>query len=280
MLRFSQKRDLLTRTLVRMIVLKYQEPMDDLKDFAAKQGIVLAPQDQIIAEAATIITERFGFDNQMLKERFDEVFEATERETYHVYLKHEATYQKATIVALVNWLTETHKIDSTSILGATLGDYAPMLDKFFLSLAQGRRARAGSTFENIASTLFRRIGYPFDEQPIINGRPDFVLPSKIHYERNPMDCIIFTSKRTLRERWRQIVTEGTRGLGFFLATIDKQISANQLKDMLNHRIYIVCPSAIKVEVYPNQDNVISFQEFFLDHVDPAIARWQRNGVIE
>lgn len=90
-----------------------------------------------------------------------------------------------------------------------------------------------------------------------------------------MDCIIFTAKRTLRERWRQIVTEGTRGLGFYLSTIDESISANQLDEMRNHRIYLVIPISIKEQVaqYRTAHNVITFEEFFRYHLDLAVTRW-------
>ncbi|MDO8302248.1 MAG: type II restriction endonuclease [Sedimentisphaerales bacterium] len=91
-----------------------------------------------------------------------------------------------------------------------------------------------------------------------------------------MDCIIFTAKRTIRERWRQIVTEGTRGLGFFLATIDTSISDKQLAEMKAHRIYLVVPRDIRMSgKYQEAENVLDFETFFLDHLDPAMARWRR-----
>src|SRR3990170_4283733 len=115
----------------------------------------------------------------------------------------------------------------------------------------------------------KQLNYPFDEQQVINGKPDFLMPSRRHYDRNLMDCIIFTAKRTLRERWRQIVTEGTRGLGFYLATIDEGISAPQLGEMLNHRIYIVVPENIKRKIasYNAAPNVITYEDFFRQHLD-------------
>ena len=94
-----------------------------------------------------------------------------------------------------------------------------------------------------------------------------------------MDCIVFTAKRTLRERWRQIVTEGTRGLGFFLATIDDGVSQNQLDEMKRNRIYLVCPKHIKDDFYREAINVITFSSFFEDHLDPAMKRWKKSGVI-
>lgn len=152
-------------------------------------------------------------------------------------------------------------------------------DRFFLSLTQSRKPRAGGTFEWIIKDLFKRLDYPFAEQQVINGKPDFLMPSRKHYDVNPMDCIIFTVKTTLRERWRQIVTEGTRGLGFFLATVDENVSEPQLAEMLRNRIYLVVCEDLKQSIphYNAAPNVISFERFFADFLDPAVQRWKRMG---
>lgn len=96
-----------------------------------------------------------------------------------------------------------------------------------------------------------------------------------------MDCIIFTAKRTLRERWRQIVTEGTRGLGFYLATIDEKVSKNALDEMKKHRIYLVVPERIKStnSEYNKAENVITFEDFFKYHLDPSVERWKAKKII-
>jgi hypothetical protein len=95
-----------------------------------------------------------------------------------------------------------------------------------------------------------------------------------------MDCIIFTIKRTLRERWRQIVTEGTRGLGFFLATIDEAVGKNDLDAMRESRVYLVVPKRLKQtnETYAEALNVIAFEDFFKLYLDPAMARWKSQKV--
>ena len=162
-----------------------------------------------------------------------------------------------------------------------LGQYFYALDRFFLGLTQGRRPRAGKAFELLIKELFVRLRYPFTPQPIINGQPDFILPSIEHFRRNAPDAIIFTIKRTLRERWRQIVTEGTRGLGFFLATIDEGIAVRDLEAMLQSRIYVVVPTRIKT-IRPDYEaavNVITFEHFFKFYLDPAMERWGAAGVI-
>ena len=154
-------------------------------------------------------------------------------------------------------------------------------DRFFLSLSQSRKPRAGGAFEDIIKMLFKRLKYPFQEQQVINGKPDFLMPNRKHYDDSAMDCIIFTAKRTLRERWRQIVTEGTRGLGFYLATIDDAVTEAQLQEMSRNRIYLVMPAGIKrsIQHYLKANNVLSFEEFFMLHLDPAVRRWKKNGII-
>jgi hypothetical protein len=149
------------------------------------------------------------------------------------------------------------------------------------SIAQSRRSRAGSAFETVVKALFRRLGYPCDEQAVVNGKPDFILPGAEHYRRNASDTIIFTCKRTLRERWRQIATEGTRGLGHYLGTLDGTLSARLLEEMKTNRIYLVVPKGTKTSkaAYSEALNVISFEDFFEDYVDPAMTRWRRAGVI-
>jgi hypothetical protein len=104
------------------------------------------------------------------------------------------------------------------------------------------------------------------------------MPGKALFKVNPAECIIFTAKRTLRERWRQITTEG-KNFRLFLATIDERVSGNQLKEMLKQQVYLVIPKK-KIDentVYRGAKNVISFQEFFRDFLDPTAERWRRKG---
>ncbi len=96
-----------------------------------------------------------------------------------------------------------------------------------------------------------------------------------------MDCVVFTVKRTLRERWRQIVTEGAPGLGFFLATIDEGIAARDLQEILDSRIILVVPKRVKQSRpdYTAAMNVITFEFFFEHHLDPAMKRWLASNLI-
>lgn len=251
----------------------------NLKAFAEENGIYMTDQAQVISEAANSVAARYGESKAAIKGNFDRIVFETEQIAHQIYLKHETEYGKAVFSEFVRSLLRNGEVSELADVGPAFGRYFHAFDRFFLSLSQSRRSRAGSTLEEIIRSLFRKLNYPFDEQRVIDGKPDFVMPSEEHFRENPVDCIVFTVKRTLRERWRQITTEGTQGLGFFLATIDDSISPVQLEEMRDNRIYIVCPARIRHEVYSDAPNVLSFSSFFLDHLDPALDRWRRNGVL-
>jgi hypothetical protein len=253
--------------------------VDDLKSFAKDRGIQIKNQDEIVKEAIENINSKYNYSIEEIKNNFDQLLYESEVEAYRIYLESQKIFGKKALGEFIDYLYKNGKCNSQEELKNIFGDHFDALDKFFLSIAQARKARAGKTFEKIHNTLFKKLSYPFTEQAVINGKPDFVMPSVAYYRVNPLNCIIFTAKRTLRERWRQIVTEGTRGIGFYLATIDKKISGNQLQEMMNHRIFLVVPKNIKDEHYSNIENVLSFRMFFEDHLDSKFRIWERNGLI-
>ena len=212
-----------------------------------------------------IITSQNLTDSD-IRSRFSELLQQLESGCYKVYLERENSSGE---IVLAKYLSTKNN------------NNFPILNAFFLSLAQSRKSRAGQTFESIFRALFKRCGFPFEEQCIVNGKPDFLMPSESHYRKFPTDCLIFTAKRTLRERWRQIATEGTRGKSLYLATIDKEVSVEALSEMLTNRIHLVVPANHKALIpeYKAAPNVMSFEDFFRDQLEPAIKRWQLNNVI-
>jgi hypothetical protein len=235
------------------------------------------PSGQSIARRAVdSVLAGHEHDAPWIKENFSQLVEDIQLRAFEEYVQAEQTSGSAALREV--FLRLAGGTASAAAVPELLGDYFPSLDKFFLGLTQGRRVRAGRTFEHLIRDLFERLGYPFTRQPIINGQPDFLMPSEEHFRRHAMDCIIFTAKRTLRERWRQITSEGTRGLGFFLATIDAKVNRD-LEDMRHERITLVVPARIKEAVYPAAPNVVSFEYFFQYYVDPAMERWRAAGII-
>ena len=215
-----------------------------------------------------------------IKKNFSSLVEEIQIDGYDLYLKLERIAADLSFREVLSPLIKDVNSSKEQVMDV-LRDNFWALDRFFLGLTQGRRPRAGITFEHLIKALFDKLHYPYSYQAVINGQPDFLLPSEDHFRNNAMDCIIFTVKRTLRERWRQIVTEGIRGHRFFLATIDEKISQNSLTEMLRSRIYAVVPERIKNSIpkYEDAQNVITFEEFFEQHLDPAMERWKSNNIV-
>ncbi|MDX8388994.1 MAG: type II restriction endonuclease [Mariprofundaceae bacterium] len=198
-----------------------------------------------------------------IKKDFSILFDQMQNEIYQQYLKAENDAGQSVID---NLIIETGTIKFED------------MNSFLMSIFQSRKSRAGKAFEYIIRELFSRLSYPFAEQVDVDGAtPDFIMPSEESFRRNPLGSIIFTAKRTLRERWRQVVTEANKGYGFFLATLDNKITQNQIDQAVKNKIYIVVPEALKQDndIYKNAHSVLSFEQFFEQHLDPAVSRWSK-----
>lgn len=226
------------------------------------------------------ISERLGeppYDVDFIKDNFSLLVSELQSSAYGHYLRAEREVCGSVLARYIK--SQMHE-DTVEESLASLQRSFFIIDRFFLSLTQSRRQRAGASFEVVVQTLFGALGYPYTSQPELSGsRPDFVLPSVAHYHAFAADCLIFTCKRTLRERWRQVVTEGLTGQAFYLATIDEKISVPELTRMKDRNVIVVVPDTIKAQKYLNQLNVISFESFFDHHLDPALSRWKANTVI-
>ncbi|MDB4863540.1 type II restriction endonuclease [Pirellulaceae bacterium] len=196
---------------------------------------------------------------EYIKANFSDLFQDMQEEIYKSFLSYE------------------NKIGSEILqreLELSKTDLFERLKAFFMSCSQSRKSRAGSAFEFIVKEMFGKLNYPFSEQvKAENARLDFVLPSADHFEKQPLDSIIVTVKRTLKERWKQIVSEANKGYGFFLVTMDKEKTKSEISEMETKKVYMVVPKKIKEEKYPGLYNVITFEEFFKKHLDPAVLRW-------
>ncbi len=238
---------------------------------------VMAPNEAIRTKALADVLGTHADDRVWIKTHMSEIVSGFEDAAHYAYRLSEAEAQGQALRQVFGGMV-AENAPARDLLDALVRN-ASVLDKFCLGIAQGRKARAGSALEGCLSSLFDLLGYPYSSSPVINGKPDFVFPSVEHYRRHATDCIVFTCKRTLRERWRQIITEGARGAHFFLATLDPDVRAPDLQEMRENRVNLVVPEGIRAARYAEHPNVISFESFVLDHADPAMTRWQRNGVI-
>jgi hypothetical protein len=236
------------------------------------------PSSYAIAKSAvTDALSSYSGDKDAIKKQVSTLVAEVQVEAYRRYLAAEASAAANAMKTVLRPLVQGDTADDAFDFVAT---NFIVLDRFALSLTQSRRSRAGTAFEVVMTALLDALHYPYTAQPkLTNSNPDYVMPSIGWYNSFSTDCIILTCKRTLRERWRQIVTEGSTGTTFFLATIDDGISTVELDNMKARNVILVVPKSIKDGTYKAAHNVVSFEEFFAHHLDPAMARWAANGAI-
>lgn len=233
--------------------------------------------DEVIGAALNVVIGAYHGDVEAIKNNASSIIRDAEAVAYRFYLEAEGP---AATEAIERTFIPMLSAEASGEDGVRLvAGNAAALNQFYLSVSQSRKSRAGSALETFFDTLFRALRYKFEREHVVNGTPDFVFPSAAHFRRLPTDCIVFTSKRTLRERWRQITTEGSRGFLLFLGTLDSTIKPNDLEQMKDQKIYMVVPEEIRAARYASQPHVLSVERFLADYLDPAMDRWRRNGVI-
>ena len=161
-----------------------------------------------------------------------------------------------------------------------LADNFHSLDKFFVSLGQTRHPHIVKTFELLVCKLIAT-AYAGAAQAVLVGQPDFIMPTVEHFRRTPADCMVVSVKRSVRDRWRQIVSDGTQPQAFYVATLDEEVSKVELFEMEASHFHLVVTDRVKNgrHDYRAAANVITFEELCAQHLDPCVARWRGAGLV-
>ncbi len=121
-----------------------------------------------------------------------------------------------------------------------------------MSVFQRRKSRAGKAFEYHLREIFDRFGVAYSPNPVTERKeePDFIFPSIERY-RDPdfpaEKLTMLGAKQTLRDRWRQVLSEADRVAVKHLATIDSQLSGSQLREMVASGVLPVVPIEVQME---------------------------------
>jgi hypothetical protein len=141
----------------------------------------------------------------------------------------------------------------------------------------------GGTFETHVHNALSAGNIPHSPQSIFEGsRPDFVLPSGATYadrDKRTAMSLILTLKTTLKERWRQVVSEST-GCPLYLGTLDESVTGETLDLLERHEIILVVPERFKISEfaeYSGRAGVISYREFFDQLLAERGGQWRSEG---
>ncbi len=219
-----------------------------------------------------------GNDATWIKEHFSTLIENVQVAAQQQYFEAQQEAVRSAFAKVLLPLAGPHA--SPADIVQVMGDNFYALETFFAGLNQARRPHA-KAFELLVCKLIA-LHYSHIAQTVIHGQPDFILPSIEHFRRSPSDSLIFSVKKTVRDRWRQMLTDSSKPLAYFVATTDEEITQHDLAEMLSAQVWVVVPEAVKNARgdYEAAHNVISFEYFFKVYLDPAIERWRTAGIFQ
>lgn len=142
---------------------------------------------------------------------------------------------------------------------------------FSLSVQNRRKSRAGYSLENHLVALFAGHDLAFDRGAKTEGnkKPDFLFPGGVAYHDrsfDPAKLTLLGSKSSCKDRWRQVLSEGSRVPAKHLVTLEPSISINQTSEMMGEGLQLVVPHPIQASYLPQQQEWLFSLRDFLEIV--------------
>jgi type II restriction enzyme len=141
------------------------------------------------------------------------------------------------------------------------------LIEFSNKILNRRKSRAGKSLEHHLSTIFHASDLKFEEQVVTEGnkKPDFIFPDGLSYHNFefPADKLtMLGAKTTCKDRWRQVLNEADRIKDKHLFTLQKGVSANQLREMKAEHLTLVVPKENLSDFHPDyREGILCLSDF-------------------
>lgn len=184
--------------------------------------------------------------------------------------------------ALVDWLDQEERLFrrlERRIVAERIGNgfqAAGVIDvdgflSFSLSVQNRRKARAGQALENHLEAVFlaQGIRYARGAETENRNKPDFLFPGAAAYADAAFPEARLTmlgAKSTLKDRWRQVLSEARRIDQKHLLTLEPGISENQTDEMRAKSLQLVIPHRLHETFRPGQREWLMDLAAFLELV--------------
>jgi len=144
----------------------------------------------------------------------------------------------------------------------------------FLSISQSRKTRGGKDFEYQLQALLELAKIPHEVQAQ-KYRSDFILPSAQLLDTEKPKAVLLTAKRTLRERWQEVVDEleKVKCPNTYLATADDKITSNVVGEISKRNIYLVVWDSVNFDKFPDEPMVLGYSKFISVLTQHFLPQW-------
>lgn len=221
----------------------------------------------LINTATTPEAVLLNFNNN-LKSVFEHTLKVLERyedEAYGQILKELCRQRTKKIIPLIRYSPNKEECQiQIDCIGDILEALSPDLWHIFLSRSQSRKARGGADFQHQIAKLLKLADVPF-EQEEKKYRLDFMIPSSDAFKKDKTRTILLSAKRTLRERWREVVEElyNTRSPNVYLATaeLSEDLSQKTIDQIKRYNVHLLVWDEVKLIKFGNEPMVLGFSDF-------------------
>jgi len=149
-----------------------------------------------------------------------------------------------------------------------------ILRGLFLSVSQSRKQRGGKDFEYQIRTLLQLAGIPYEAQSR-RERADFLLPSSGMLQIERPKAVLLSVKRTLRERWQQVVRElqDINCPNTYLATAEDSLAPSVVEGITSRNIHVVVWEEVKRANFPTTAMVVGYNQFIQRVTGLFMPQW-------
>lgn len=242
----------------------------DFKEFQRKRRVELMPSGDKLAKLAQ---KRLPVTKSKVRRNFNLYLRQLIDLEFTIYKK----YERKCSAQIIKEAEKQGLLRKSTSLSSLFKSNYNKLWEFFLSISQSRMARAGGSFERHVRYLFELLNYPFDRQSVLNGKVDYVIPSVSAFKKNRTACVVISIKRTLRERWREVVGElaSINAGKIYMLTADPGISFSKVKEIRAHNINLVIWDEYKKEKFKKHYSVLGFTQFVNVDLPSSKKMWKQ-----
>ncbi|MBE2183991.1 MAG: restriction endonuclease [Anaerolineae bacterium] len=143
--------------------------------------------------------------------------------------------------------------------------------KYSLSVQNRRKSRMGYALMHHLAAVFDIYGLQYEREAVTErkNKPDFLFPGKSEYDDpnySASRLVMLGAKSSLKDRWRQILTEADRIPEKHLCTLEAGISRNQTEEMQRQHLTLIIPSGLHETYLPEQRTLLLTLHQFIEIV--------------